>query len=64
MGQATMYRALTARGVYLAQDRTDVQYAFKELIRNMSTPTKGRWEKLKWLGRYLKGRERIVLEFD
>ncbi len=62
--QATMYRALTARGIYLAQDRTDVQYAVKELSRKMATPTKGSWEKLKRLGRYLKGRERVILEYD
>jgi len=29
--EATLYRAMTARGMYMAQDRSDVQYAVKEL---------------------------------
>ena len=27
--QSTMYRALTARGIYLSQDRPDIQFAVK-----------------------------------
>ena len=37
--QATIYRAIVARGIYMAQDRSDVQYAVKELSRWMSKPT-------------------------
>ena len=29
--QATLYRALVARGIYLSQDRSDIGYAVKEL---------------------------------
>ena len=36
--EATMYRAMVARGNYLAQDRSDVQVAIKELSRGMSCP--------------------------
>ena len=32
---ATRYRAITARGLYLRQDREDIQYAVKELSRHM-----------------------------
>ena len=37
-GRARIYRALTARLNYLGQDRTDIQYAVKELSRKMSCP--------------------------
>ena len=37
--RATMYRALVARGNYLAQDRPEIQFAVKELCRSMSKPT-------------------------
>ena len=50
---ATTYRALVARGNYLSQDRSDIQFAVKELCRSMSNPTEGDWTALKRLGRYL-----------
>ena len=56
---ATMYRALVARGNYMAQDRTDVQFAVKELCRNMSNPTAGDWAAVKRLGRYLVDKTRV-----
>ncbi len=48
---STKYRALVARGMYLAQDRTDIQYAVKELSRAMAKPTVLDLRKLKRLGR-------------
>ena len=57
---ATMYRALTARGLYLSQDRSDLGYAVKELSRNMSGPREVDAGRLKRLGRYLIGKERMV----
>ena len=38
---ASLYRAITARANYIAQDRSDIQYAVKELCRRMSAPTAG-----------------------
>ena len=38
---------MTARGIYLAQDRTDIQFAVKELSRRMSKPTVSDMEALK-----------------
>lgn len=61
--EATMYRALVARGIYLAQDRSDITFSVKELSRSMSQPTQGDWEKLKRLGRYLIGRQRVAVQF-
>ena len=34
-----MYRALASRAMSLAQGRTDIVYAVKELIRRMIKPT-------------------------
>ena len=59
-----MYRALVARANYLSQDRSDIQYSVKELCRNMSKPAVCDWNRLKRLGRYLIGRERMIINFD
>ncbi len=48
----------------MSQDRSDIQYAVKELSRKMSKPNRADVEKLKHLARYLKGRERAVILFD
>lgn len=40
---ATLCRVLTARAIYLAQDRSDLGYVAKELSRKMSSPTWGDW---------------------
>ena len=37
---ASKYRAMTARGNYLAQDRSDIGYEVKELSCGMASPTK------------------------
>ena len=60
---ATSYRAISARANYLAQDRTDIQYAVKEVCRAMSAPTKGDLRKLRRLGRYLIERPRVVIKY-
>ena len=49
-----------ARANYIAQDRTDIAYATKELSRGMSKPTRGNQRALKRLARYLIGKERAV----
>ena len=60
---AREYRALAARSNYLAADRMDIQFAVKEMCRGMSAPTFGDRRKLKRLGRYLKGKPRLISEF-
>ena len=57
------YRAITARLNYLAADRVDIQYAVKEAARGMSSPTKAGWSLLGKIGRYLKGKPRLVMKF-
>jgi hypothetical protein len=61
--EATRYRALTARGIYLAQDRTDIGFGAKELSRNMAKPCEEDMGRLKQFARYLIGKERVVQEF-
>ena len=61
--EASMFRALVARGNYLSQDRSDIQYAVKELARRMSDPEEQDWAALKRLGRYLIRNGRYVQKF-
>ena len=61
--QATMYRAVVARGNYLSQDTSDIRYAVKELSRAMSQPREGDWGRLKRLGRYLQQHPRLIQRF-
>ena len=57
---ATMYRALSARCNYLAQDRPDIGFASKELCRDFSNPNLNSFKKLKRLARYLAGLPRLL----
>ena len=61
--QASQYRSLVMRINYLAQDRSDLQFAGKELARKMCEPTSHDWQRLKRLGRYLIGVPRLELFF-
>ena len=60
---AVGYRALAARANYLAMDRADIQYATKEVCREMSAPTTGGNRKMKRLARYLISKPRVVSSF-
>ena len=48
--EATQYRGLVARANYLCQDRSDIEFAVKELYRGMAEPNQGNWMALKRLG--------------
>lgn len=61
--ETTRYRSLVARGNYLASDRPDIQYAVKELCRDMCAPTHASWAKLKRLGRYLRDQPRLIIKY-
>ena len=60
---ATTFRAISARGNYLGQDRADGSYSSKELCRDFSTPNEHSLQKLKILGRYYKGKPRLVYKY-
>ena len=51
---ATKYRGIVARMNYLGQDRSEIQFAVKELGEEMSHPTQASWTRMKRLLRYLK----------
>ena len=59
----TQYKSIVARANYLAADRVDIQYAVKTLATAMAKPTNADWQKLKRLGRYLKGKPRLVIKY-
>ena len=61
--KAIRYRALTARGIYLAQDRSDTPSVVKELNRAMSSPTLCNWDELKKEGRCLVKHLRVISDF-
>ena len=52
-----------ARGSFVGQDRSDMQYAVKELSQEMAKATQRSLRKLRILGRYLIGRTRYVVEY-
>ena len=62
--EATLYRALSARCNYLAQDRCDISYAAKELCREFAIPNKDSYARLKRLVRYLVGLPRLIYRYD
>ena len=57
------FRALAASANYLAQDRPYIQYATKELCRDMIAPKERTWQSLKRLGRYLQEKPMVVHNF-
>ena len=62
--EATIFRALSARANYLAQDRPDIAFATKELCREFCQPTKRSYERLKRVGRYLAGHHRMAYKYE
>lgn len=60
---ATTYRAISARGNYLGQDRADGSYSSKELCRDLSAPNEHSMQKLKRLGKYDKSKPRLVYKY-
>ena len=60
----TLYRAIGARANYMSQDRSDTKFASKEISKSMAKPTNHDWSRLIRFGRYLIGRERVVLMFN
>jgi len=61
--EASKYRGVAARCNYLAMDRPDIQFAVKEVCRDMSNPTKKSIKKLRRIGQYLKSKPRMVWKY-
>ena len=56
---AIEFRGLAARANYLSSDRPDIQFATKEICREMAKPTERGMLKMKRLARYLLHSPRI-----
>ena len=59
----TRFRGVAARCNYLSFDRPDMQFATKEICREMCKPTTGGLRRLRRIGCYLKGAKRLVWDF-
>ena len=59
----TAYRAVAARGNYVAADRPEMQYAAKEVCRWMAKPTESGAQALKRMGRYLEHHRRMIYRY-
>ncbi len=59
----TAFRGAAARANYLAADRTDCQFAAKEVCRWMSKPTEAAWRALTRPCRYLVGLPRMIFHY-
>ena len=49
---------------FLAQDRSQIQYAVKELSQSMANPTEDDWGRMKKTVRFLKGQPRYIMHFS
>ena len=58
--EAKRFRSLAATLNYMSSDRSDVQYAAKEVCKKMANPLQGSWKRLKKAGRYLTGVEKVT----
>ena len=61
---AKQYRGVVARMNYLGQDRSQIQFAVKELSRGMAKPTEKDRGRLKKLIRFLKGCPRYINHYE
>jgi hypothetical protein len=59
----TLYQSLSARLNFLSMDRADLQFAVKELMRKMSSPTTADLRALKRVARYVIGAPRVAQLF-
>ena len=57
--EAKIYRSIVMKLNYLAMDRPDIQWSVRRCAKKMTSPTGEDMERLKRIGRYLKGRPRI-----
>ena len=62
--EASLYRSMAMRAAYLSADRSDIQFATKELAREMGSPTADSLGRLKRLVRCLLHRPRVCAVFN
>ena len=57
------FRSVVARAIYLSLDRPDIQHPVQGLSSVVDKPQMKHWHDLKGLGRYLKGKMRMIQMF-
>ena len=62
--EAKRFRSLAATLNYMSSDRSDVQYAAKEVCTKMANPTRGSLKRLKKAGRSLKGVKKVTWKME
>ena len=62
--EASEFRARAARANFMSQDCATVQFATKEVCREVSAPTEGSCARLKHLVRYLILHEKAVYRYE
>ena len=48
----------------MSPDRLDIQFAANECARNIATPREGHWTALTRIGRYLRGKPRMIMRYE
>jgi hypothetical protein len=61
--EVSVYRGLSATANYLSQNRYDIQFAGKELCREMCGPTSRSMRRMKRAARYLAGVPKLSIEY-
>lgn len=61
--EAMRFRALAVWLNFMAQDSPDLQFAVKEVRRQMSRPSRGSWSQLKRVARYIVGTTAAVYRY-
>ena len=58
-----VYRTVTARFLYLSQDRPDLQIVARYLAQGLKDPKERHWTALKRVAKYLGARLRLIQSF-
>ena len=61
--EAKEYRGVAARLNFLSLDCPDLQFPIKDAQRDMGSPKRGSWKRIKKIARYLVGRKKVVWDF-
>ena len=61
--EAKDFRGLSARMNFMSQDGPDLQFPIKVCSREMGSPKRGSWKRMKKLARYLVGRKKVVWDY-
>ena len=61
--EAKEYRGVAARLNFMSLDCPDLQFPIKDAQKDMGSPKRGSWKRIKKVARYLVGSKKIVWDF-